>query len=224
MANPVKREEITRTLTRQKWQAKIRAGIDPSQVLGLTPDVIDGATAFSQVVTNNLKDIGAIETLDIVQTRTMVERLGFGPNPTQPFEVVPTSLTVALKATKAVLFNLSEAEAVFNFFPNNLLHQQLPFIIQVDLPGLPAEGSTPASPPVTHFFLGCWFINSNLRFSVTERDDQKLIQTCDIKCARMVTQDSSNASSTAAGVAKTTIGGVLAYGNNQALLDDFGLT
>ena len=224
MANPVKREEITRTLTRQKWQAKIRASIDPSQVLGLTPEVIGNATAFSQVVTNNLKDIGAIETLEVLQTRTLVERLGFGPNPTQAFEIVPTSLSVGLKASKSVLYNLSEAESVFNFYPSNLLFQQMPFIIQVDLPSLPARDSAPASPPVTHFFLGCWFINSNLRFSVTDREDQKLIQSCDIKCARMVTQDSSNASSTAAGIAKATIGGVLAYGDNQALLDDFGLT
>jgi hypothetical protein len=40
----------------------------------------------------------------------------------------------------------------------------------------------------------------------------------------MITQDNTNASSTAAGAAKFAIGGVLAFGENQALLDDFSLT
>jgi len=162
--------------------------------------------------------------LEIVQTRNMIERFGFGPNPLQPFEVVPIGVSVTLKLTKAVLFNLQDAEQTFNFYPNNILYQQLPFIIQVDAPGKPAQDGSPASPHLTHYFLGCWFTNTSVRYSMTDKDDQRLIQTADVKCSRMITQDSSSASSTAANATAALFGGVLAFGNNQAILDDLELT
>jgi hypothetical protein len=222
---PFKRTEFPNTLTRLKWQAKIRVGIDTSGVLGLSPDLVqDGVVATSQLLTNNLKDVGAVESLEVLQTRTMLDRFGFGPNPLQSFEIVPTGITVVLKLSKAVLFNLPEAEALFNFYPSNLLYQQLPFILQVDSPSLQGPAGTPASPRLTHFFLGCWFTDTSVRYSTTERDDQRLIQSASVKCARIVTQDGSNASSFTASALSSTVGGVLALGNNQAILDDLELT
>lgn len=218
------RNELPNTLTRLKWQARIRVGIDTSGVLGLTPDVQEGAVNFSQLLTSNLKDVGAVDSLEPIQTRTMTERFGFGPNPHQAFEVVPTSLSVVLKLNKIVLFNLPDAEKIFNFYPSNLLFQQLPFILQVDAPSLPGPAGTPASPQITHFFLGCWFADTSVRFSSSEKEDQRLIQTATVKCARMITQDGSNASATEASALSATVGGVLALGNNQAILDDLELT
>jgi hypothetical protein len=224
VAPPFLRNEIPSTNNRLKWQAKIRVGIDVNGVLGLTPEVQDGVVNFSQLVTNNLKDIGSVESLEVVQTRTMIERHGFGPNPLQAFEVVPTVIGVVLKMNKAVLFNLPEAESVFNFYPSNLLFQQLPFILQVDAPGKVNPDGTPASPHLTHYFLGCWFTNTSVRYSTTEKEDQRLIQTADVRCARMITQDGSAASSLVANAAASVVGGVLAYGNKQATLDNVGLT
>lgn len=224
MPEPFKRNEIPSTVNRLKWQAKIRVGIDPSGILGLTPDVQDGVVNFTQAVANNLVDVGSVESLEVLQIRTMVGRRAFGPNPLQDFEEVPVGIDVVLKLSKAVLFNMSEAESVFNFYPNNLLYQQLPFILQVDLPGRDGLNGSPASPHITHYFLGCWFTNTSVRYSSTEKDDQRLIQAADVKCARMITQDSSSASSTAANAASALIGGVLAYGDNQAILDDLELT
>jgi hypothetical protein len=221
---PFKRFELPSTATRLKWQARIRVGIDTSQVLGLTTDVADGVVNTSQLLTSNLKDVGAVESLEVIQTRNLVERFGFGPNTQQAFEVVPTAISVVLKLSKAVLFNLPEAESVFNFYPANLLFQQLPFIIQLDTPSLPGVNGAPASPHITHFFLGCWFSDSSVRYSTTEKDDQRLIQSATVRCARVVTQDGSNASSTAATALAATVGGVLALGNAQAGLDDFQLT
>ena len=74
MAEPFLRNEIPATNTRLKWQAKIRVGLDLSQILGLTPDVADGVVNFSQLVANNLKDVGAIESCEIVQTRNNIWR------------------------------------------------------------------------------------------------------------------------------------------------------
>ncbi len=224
MPTPFLRTEIPATLIRQKWQAKIRVGLDVSDILGLTQDVKDGVVNFSQLLTNNLKDAGSIESLEIVQTRNVQERFAFNSNPMQAFEVVPMGISVVLKLSKAVLYNLPEVESVFNFYPSNLLFQQLPFIIQVDSPSQPARGATPASPRLTHLFLGCWFADTSVRYTMTEKDDQRLIQSANVKCARIYTQDGSNASSTVANALSATIGGVLALGENQAALDDLELT
>lgn len=224
MDQPFLRNEIPSTLNRLKWQAKIRVGIDVTGVLGLTPEVTDGVVNFSQLVTNNLKDVGSVESLEVVQTRTIIGRRGFGPNPLQDFEEVPIGIDVVLKLSKAVLFNLQDAEQIFNFAPNNLLYQQLPFILQVDAPGKNNPDGTPASPHLTHYFLGCWFTNTSVRYSATEKEDQRLIQAADVKCARMITQDGSLASSTAANATAALFGGVLAYGDNQAAIDNLELT
>ena len=224
MATPFLRNEIPSTANRLKWQAKIRVGIDTSGVLGLSPEVTDGVVNFSQLLTNNLKDVGSVESLEVIQTRQMTERFGFGPNTAQPFEVVPTNIMVTLKLSKAVLFNLPDAEKIFNFYPNNLLFQQLPFILQVDAPGKNNPDGTPASPHLTHYFLGCWFTTSSVRYSTTEKDDQRLIQSADVKCSRIVTQDESLAASPAASATSFLVGGVLAYGENQAFLDNLELT
>lgn len=220
---PFKRSELPSTLTRLQWQAKIRVGIDTAAVLGLTQAATDLAANASQLLTANMKTVGAVESLEPVQSRGQVERFGFGPNPYQPFEIAPMGVSVVLKMTKAVFFNLPDAERIFNFYPSNLLYQQLPFILQVDAPAQNNQSGGPASPPLTHLFLGCWFAETSVRYSVTEKDNQRMIQSATVRCASMVTFDGSLASGITTDVLSQTFGGVLASGNNQAILDDFQL-
>ena len=224
MTQPFNRTELPKTQSRLKWQAKIRVGLDLEYILGLTPDVADGVVNFSQVVTNNLKDIGSIESLEITQSRALVERYGFGANTSQPFEVAPTQLKVVLKLSKVILHNLSEAENIFNFYPANLLFQQLPFVIQVTQPQIMGGNGVPTSPAITHFFLGCWFAESTVRLSVTDKEDQRLIQSATVLCSHMLTHDGTNASLTGVNALQATFGGLLAIGGAQAILDDMELT
>lgn len=215
--SPFLRKEIPQTQSRLKWQATIHAGPDTSEILGLGKNS-NTSQVLSQLVTGSSTQlIGAIENLEIVQTRTLVERYGFGPNPHQPFQVVPTSLSAALKLSKVVLFGQSTADKVFNFYPNNLLFQQLPFVIQADLPGL--SGGT----SITHFFLGCWFIDSHVQFGVNSGSDQRLINTCNVKVTRQITLDGTGASIDG-NIGTDVVGGILSFGDNQNTLDDFDLT
>ena len=223
---PFNRQELPSTLTRLKWQAKIRVGLDLTQVLGLTQADVSAVTSntnTSQLLTANMKTVGAIESLEPVQSRQLLDRFAFGPNPYQPIDVLPFGINVVLRMSKAVLFNLQDAEQIFNFYPSNLLLQQLPFVIQVDAPQQTNQSGGPASPPLTHLFLGCWFAETSVRYSVTEKDDQRMLQAATVRCAQMITFDGSLAAGNASGVLAQTFAGIAAYGNNQAILDDFPL-
>ena len=224
MPTPFLRQELPQTGTRLKWQATISAGPDISEILGINQNSTFGelgAAYTSRLISGlgKLQTIAAVEHLEFLQTRTFVERYGFGPNPHEPFQIVPTSYSSSLKLDKVLLFNVGVAEQVFNFSPNNLLFQQLPFVIQVALPP-GTNGRT-----ITHYFIGCWFVDSHLSFSTTDAD-QRLVQSMNVKVTKTLTLDGTSASiDSVAGFASDVVGGVItSSASSQLLLDNFNLT
>ena len=224
---PLIRSEITKTAARTKWAIKLKVGPDLTDILGfnqsLTEVLIAGAQAAqsSNLIIGQLQDIGSVESIEIVQNRSLLERYAFGPNPGQPFQIAPQQVTVSLRLSKVILKKPSLAESVFNFFPNNLLFQQVPFVIYLrDIgSGNPADNTF-----IEHYFFGCWFADSTVTYDVTSKSDQILINNANVKVTRMLTLDPTNAGNPAAVIAKNAIQGILAVGDAQNLLDDLELT
>ena len=218
MPTPFKSGEIPKTLARLKWAIKIMAGPDPSEILGLGQTSFELAASYTSLF-EQLVEVGTVESLEIVQNKTLKERFAFGPNPLQPFQVVPQSLSVTLRMTKVMLKALPRAEQLFNFFPSNLVFQQLPFIIHLQDRG---DSSDSGKSSVHHFLSGCWFQDSTIKYDVVAREDTRLIQAVTVKCARMFTLDDSIQGSRAQGVS-TVIGGVVSASGAQEVIDDLGL-
>lgn len=230
MSTPFKREELPQTLSRIKWSAKIRVSPDLSDVLGF-PQSLTAAVAatgsainrtqFSSLVDNNSQLVGAIESLELVQNRSLIERFSFNENSQEAFQVVPVQFTKTLRMSKALLRNLGVAEQSFNFYPNNLAFQQTPFIIHIHEPGLAAQNG---SGDIDHFFFNCWFADSVVKYDATDRDDVKLIQATTIKCGRMLTLDDSSAGSPGSLLLQSVFGGITAIDDVQNVIDDLSLT
>ncbi len=227
MPTPIKREELPQTLTRLKWAAKIMVSPDTTDIFGF-PQALTAAVALSgspqtqsqlsKLIASSLQLVGAIESLENVQTRNIVERQGFNSNPQEPFQLVPTQFSKLLKMTKAVLYSASVAERVFNFYPGNLAHQQVPFIIQITEPS-----SVPSSGFVNHYFFNCWFSDTMQRYDVTDQANVKLMRSATIKCGRMITLDDS-AQGTATAELAGTFGGIFIQNGPQELIDNLNLT
>lgn len=218
---PFKRTELPKTASRLKWAAKIKTGPDLSDILGFTQSATELTTAVaSQLLVQQLVDVGSIESLEMTQSRALQERYAFGPNPHQPFQIVPLQVTVTLRLTKVMLKNLPLAEQLFSFAPSNLLNQQVPFIIYLNDVGAGDLGNT----AVEHYLFGCWFADSVVKYDVTDRSDQRLIQNATVKATRLLTLDHSAAGNPLTLVAQNVFGSILAQGENQNLIDDLELT
>ncbi len=227
MPVPLLRTELPQTLSRLKWAAKIRVSPDLSDILGF-PQSLTAAVAatgaainrsqFSSLVQNNSQLVGAIESLEIVQTKGLVERFGFNENSQEAFQVAPVQFSKTLTMSKALIRSLGVAEKAFNFFPSNLAFQQTPFIIHVNEPGQDGANG------VEHFFFNCWFADSVVKYDVTDVANVKLIQTCRIKCGRMLTLDDSDAGSPGSLLLQSVFGGILAVDSVQNVIDDLDLT
>lgn len=219
---PFLRDEVPVTLSRLKWAAKIKTGPDLTDILGFTQSATDlTVAAASQLLAQNLVDVGAVEELEVLQSKALMERYAFGPNPQQPFQIVPLQTTVTLRLSKVVLKSLPQAEKLFSFYPSNLLNQQMPFVIYLNDVGNPADGGATAC---EHYFFGCWFADSAVKYGTIEPGDSRLIQRATVKVTRMLTLDQSAAGSPTAVALQNVFGGILAQGENQNLLDDLELT
>lgn len=213
---PFKRTEQPLVATRLRGAIKIKVGPDLTDILGLDPTAVDAAVA-SKAVDAALTEVGTIESLDFVQSREVRARYAFGPTPQQAFQVVPLNQKITLRASRVVLKSLQKAEAVFNFLPSNLIFQQIPFVIQIDDIGDPANPET----RVTHILYGCWFTSSTVKYDVMDKNDQRLIQSVDITAARVFTLDGSNAGSTTAQIAKASFSGIQSVESAQPILEDY---
>lgn len=221
MPDPIFREEVPLTLSRLRWAIKLRVGLDTEDILGLAQSASDlTLSAFSELVTQNLQDVGSVEQLEVIQNKSLVERRVFGANPVQAFQIVPQSLSVTLRASKVALKIFQKPEKDLNFYPTNLVHQQMPFLIQATDIGNPRDGGASLT---EHFFFGCWFADTRMKWDVVDKADQRLIQDATIKCARMFTLDQSNAGDPATIALQNVFGGIIASGENQDLIDDLEL-
>lgn len=223
---PFNRNEVVQTLARVKGAIKIKVGPDISDILGMDSglsDAVIASTLSSRFVENSLEDVGSIESLDIMQTRDIRPRYGFGPNPQEPFQTVPLNLSITLRASKVMLKKMGKAESVFNFTPNNLKFQQAPFIIQIrDKGGFGDPGMDNSE--ITHYIFGCWFSSSTTRYDATQKDDTRVLQNVEIKCGRVLTFDGSSAGSVASTLTRSVFGGILAIPGAQETLSNFPLS
>ncbi len=214
MATPTLHEEFQKTFSREKWAIKIKAGPDVSDIIGLNPDLAGGVAAtaaagagFSNLVANSLLDVGTIEKIGIKQIRSLKERYALGPNPHQPFQIVPQNVTTTISLSRVVLKRFPEVERTFNFLPQNLIFQQLPFLIELTDRGDDGDGDL--STAIQHFFTGCWFVDSNVEYSMADKGDQRVIQNVNIKVTRMLTFDQSLAGNPVAQGVSNIFGGVI---------------
>ncbi len=213
--------ELPVTQARLRGQIRIKAGPDTTDVLGLDSGLADLAAMSASSVASNLvaaqlQDIGSIESLDIVQVRDTRTRYAFGPNPQQAFQVVPLSHKITLTASKVLLKNLTTAEKVFNFAPSNLVFQQVPFTIVITDIGDDKNTDT----QVVHYIFGCWFQNSTVKYDVTNRDDQRLINNVTITCGRVLTFDNSYAGSKGVTALRNVFSGIQAVEDVQNLVSN----
>lgn len=211
-------DEQPQVQARLRGAIRIKAGPDITDVLGLDSGIANASVASSLIV-GQLQDIGSIESLDLVQNRDLRPRYAFGPNPQQPFQVIPFGQKLTLTASRVVLKNLSVAERVFNFAPSNLIFQQVPFTIMVRDIGDPKKPET----EVVHYIFGCWFGQSTVKYDVLSKDDQRLINNVTITCGRILTFDNSIAGSQATTATRDIFSGVMAIDSVQNLIEDFPL-
>ena len=221
MPDPIFREEVPLTLSRLRWAIKLKVGLDVEDILGLAQSTSDLTfAAFTDLVTQNLQDVGDVEQLEVIQSKSLVERRVFGPNPVQASQIVPQSLSVTLRASKVALKIFQKPEKALNFYPTNLIHQQMPFLIQATDIGNPRDNGESTT---EHFFFGCWFADSRMKWDIVDKADQRLIHEATIKCARMFTLDQSNAGDPATIALSNVFGGDIATGVTQDLVDDLEL-
>ncbi len=179
------------TLAALKWAATIRAGIDPEEFI---PDALreaEGAAISASMWAGGtdlfgmMKPVASVEEAILMQVRKNKKRIRLG-NLTA-FQTVPQYIDYTLRLRRVVLRNLPEVEGFLNFLPNNLLFQQLPFIVQLQGMG----NSRDSNSKVIHFCLGCWFGESSVKWDVVSRDDSKLIQDCSVDVTSVLTFDAS---------------------------------
>jgi hypothetical protein len=225
--------EIPYTEARLKWAVNIRAGIDLESTLGLTnqaTNMLQLAAAGLATPTvgvlgtlGGLQEVGTAEDIDLGNNRDVTQRIGFNSDPTQPFQVAPHGAIFTLQLSRIVLKVLPPVEASFNFFPSNLLFQQLPFVIEL-------QDIADANPAnfVTHYIYGCWFAGRKVRYSVSTKDDTRLIETATVIPGRVVTVDPSFAGGVAVQSAQQALGGLfnLSQSNQAAanVLENFQLS
>jgi len=226
-----KTREIPKTEARQRWAVELYAGLDLESTLGLPNQATDLAVlgtngqAFPTLGGSSglgkLLPVGTAESWDVGQSRNVTQRTGFNANPLQPFQTVPHGSVFTLKLSRVVLKKLPEVEASFQFFPSNLLLQQLPFVVEItDI------GDGDPSTFIRHVIFGCWFTDSMVKYDLN-RDDTKLIQTASITPGRVITFDPSFAGGAVVQSASALAGIALqALQSNQTvnnLLEDFEL-
>lgn len=218
---------LPKVQARQRWAVSLKAGPDLEYLLGVpagTTDLFAGGAAASGAlssVLSALKDVGTVEDFDFPQNRQVKERYAFGTNPLEPFQNVPQQAGRTLRLRRTLLKKLPDVEAIFNFAPFNILHQQIPFIIQI----LDIGDATPET-AVRHLLFGCWFTDVLVKYDVVTKDDTRLIQTSTVKVGRILTLDPSAAGSPAGLIASTVLGAALQAGGTKTenLLEDFGLS
>ncbi len=205
----------------------MHVGLDIGDILGFKPAASDIALeAAASFDTSNiaklalLQPFGAIESFEFAQTNSIYERYALGPNSIQAFQTVPQRISNIIKAQRVVLRKMSGASQSIQFFPNNLAHQQLPFLMQLIDPG---DGIDPNT-QIIHIFFGCWFEGQNVKYEILQKDDVKLIQHVTIKASRVLTLDASIAGNPALQAASGFIGGILATPQAQTLVDDLSLS
>jgi hypothetical protein len=224
--SPFLRQEIPQTLARLKWAAKILAGPDLSDILGFPQsyNLQNTATtigAVSQLIGDALLPVGGVEEVEMLQNRGLMERTAFNSNPMQPFQVVPLPHgSPVLRLTKTVFKVYPQVEKLFSFTPQNLVEQQFPFIVYIKDIGDPTQPQT----AIEHYFFGCWFADSVVKYSSTDVANTRLIQASTIKASRLLTLDQSMAGSSAATLLQGVFSGVLAQPQAQNLITNLGLT
>jgi hypothetical protein len=219
--------EIPKTAARLKWAATIRVGLDLEDLLGVSSNtasgILAGASAIGGLdsITKKMVEVGSIETLDIKQNRQIRKRFALGRNSLSAFQTTPQAVNYDISITKAILKKFPEAEIAFNFAPQNLVFQQFPFILE-----LRDAGAGTAETEIKHFITGCWFVDSNVRYDVTAKDDCKLIQSAKIECANMITFDPSNGGSPVVQAATAGLAALydLIPDEAQELISDFNLS
>ena len=212
MPSPFIRKEFPKTLSRQRWSISLKVGLDVSDILGLGS--VETAAGLTSLIQNNLQNFGSVESFEIDQGKDLYERFALGPDSAQPFQVTPMQIKTALKLSRVLLKNMENAQQVFNFYPNNLIHQQLPFVIEAIDPGDGVNLKT----QVIHYFFGCWFTDSNIKYEVTSREDQRLIHTVSVKVGRTLTLDNSIGGNAVVNAAQNILGGVLVASGPKSLI------
>jgi hypothetical protein len=210
---------VPKTQARLRWNATLNVGLDLEDILGLSTGVTNTLASVTSLIQKNLKPFGSVESVDFSQAKQIYERFALGPDSAQPFQTIPLNTTNTLKLSRVLLKNMQDAERVFNFFPNNLLHQQLPFVIQLVDTG---DGETPET-QITHYFFGCWFADSGIRYETLSKDDQKLIQGVTIRPGRVLTLDNSVAGNPIVNLAQNIVSGVLVTPGVENLIDSLPL-
>jgi hypothetical protein len=216
MPSPFTRKEFPKTLSRQRWSLTLKVGLDINEILGLGASATSSVAGLSQIIDNNLQTFGSVDSLEIIQSKTVHERLALGPNSAQPFQVTPLNTLTQVKLNRIQLKQMENAQQVFSFFPNNLLHQQIPFIMEAIDPG---DGVNPDT-RVTHYFFSCWFTDSNVKYEVTSKEDQRLIHSATVHVGRTLTLDSSLQGNPVVSAAGDLLQGLLVGSGPTSLLSD----
>ncbi len=216
--------ETPRTKARLRWAATLRVGIDWEESLGLSPGLttalITGAEAVNKLAALNSVMIGAgsIEAVALNQKQKVKPRYALNTNPLISFQTVQQQIAYTLIIQRVVLKRLPEVEAVFNFLPSNLVHQQFPFIIELTDAG---DGTTESE--IKHLCFGCRFSDSNVKYDILKSDDSRLIQNAEITVGRVVTFDPSSSGNPAAQFFGGLINSALATSAGETLMENLKL-
>ena len=205
MPNPISRDEKPQTTGRLKRLSRVLVGPDLTDQIGASNVATNAAFVLSQLATETLTEVGSIENMELVQQRVSKEFYGFNEDPTQPFKIAALGTKATLKIRNIMLNTLSPGEAYFNFLPNNLVHQQIPFIIQhVGVANKPVSGKVGSEDNITTFYFNCYFTDLNVVYD-SMASGQKLIKTANIRAGRSITLDGTLGGSPGALVAQTSV-------------------
>ena len=153
-----------------------------------------------------LQTVGAVMSFGEDMSREVEARYSLGRDSMEPFQIIPLKIKTELNLKKVVLYQQSDLESIFAFFPKHLLFQQYPFIIQKEeyVPGdfqknAATVAGTRVSVPVDNkklsaitLFLDCWFMSIPVTYDIM--GEQLIMQEVKIRCGRVLVFDGSQAS------------------------------
>jgi hypothetical protein len=121
------------------------------------------------------KELGAVQRLEINSTREVnvwreLDYFTAG----KPVESFPGLVTYDLTLERVVLYESNLMEA-FNSSDFDIMRQNKPLTLQIEMPGTPETGEYAK----TWYVYGVWFKGNPMTFDITKTDDVRIIQTVD---------------------------------------------
>jgi hypothetical protein len=149
----------------------------------ITRDDIKKGTLLDKLTQlGQFKELGAVQRLEINSTREVgvwreLDYMTAG----KPVESFPGLTSYDLTLERVVLYESNMLEA-FNVSDFDIMRQNKPLTLQIEMPGTPETGANAK----TWYVYGVWFKGNPMKFDITTTDDLRIIQSVDAVAAGVI--------------------------------------